>query len=249
MKKLIITIALAFLSVFAFAQTSKVLRPRIEIAQVETEDIKTVAMEVFYMNDESPRMYYLSLGNLSIGGHIVSIEMDPLFELFIPLGNTLDEAIAKMEEIKAMYKMPVKKVKKGSGKKVAVLYADGEITRDGNEIAGEKFAAQIEKLRKDESVKAVVFRVNSPMRPRFSASVSTCVSRGMMSVRLSIFPAHRPRSTGERSLTIQRINIHSLLQEDVVSLGTMTDSPRAEKYPQNASRAFRVSPDRLDAAR
>lgn len=56
----------------------------------------------------------------------------------------------------------VKDVKKGSGKKVAVLYADGEITRDGNEIAGEKFAAQIEKLRKDESVKAVVFRVNSP---------------------------------------------------------------------------------------
>lgn len=106
MKKLIFSLAFAFVTVFAFAQTSKVLRPRIEIAQVETEDIKTVAMEVFYMNDESPRTYYLSLGNLSIGGHIVSIEVDPLFELFIPLGNTLDEAIAKMEEIKAMYKMP-----------------------------------------------------------------------------------------------------------------------------------------------
>ena len=106
MKKLILSLALACVCAFTFAQTSKVLRPRIEIAQVETEDIKTVAMEVFYMNDESPRTYYLSLGNLSIGGHIVSIEADPLFELFIPLGNTLDEAIAKMEEIKALYKMP-----------------------------------------------------------------------------------------------------------------------------------------------
>ncbi len=106
MKKLIIFLALLCVSTISFAQTSKVLRPRVEIAQVETEDIKTVAMEVFYMNDENPRTYYLSLGNLSIGGHIVSIEADPLFELFIPLGNTIDEAIAKMEEIKAMYKMP-----------------------------------------------------------------------------------------------------------------------------------------------
>ena len=54
------------------------------------------------------------------------------------------------------------KVKAGSGDKVAVLYADGEIAREGNQIAGEKFAREIAKLRKDESVKAVVFRVNSP---------------------------------------------------------------------------------------
>ncbi|MBO4340045.1 MAG: signal peptide peptidase SppA [Bacteroidales bacterium] len=55
-----------------------------------------------------------------------------------------------------------KKVKPGSGSKVAVLYADGEISRSGNEIAGEKFAREVEKVRKDESIKAVVFRVNSP---------------------------------------------------------------------------------------
>lgn len=53
-------------------------------------------------------------------------------------------------------------VKMGSGKKIAVLYADGEISRNGNEVAGEKFAAQVAKLRKDDNVKAVVFRVNSP---------------------------------------------------------------------------------------
>ena len=54
------------------------------------------------------------------------------------------------------------KVKAGSGSKIAVLYADGEIAREGSQIAGEKFAREVEKLRKDESVKAVVFRVNSP---------------------------------------------------------------------------------------
>ena len=56
----------------------------------------------------------------------------------------------------------LKEVKKGSGKKIAVLYADGEISRSGNEVAGEKFAAQVAKLRRDDDVKAVVFRVNSP---------------------------------------------------------------------------------------
>ena len=56
----------------------------------------------------------------------------------------------------------LKDVKPGSGKKIAVLYADGEISRNGNEVAGEKFASRIAKLRRDDDVKAVVFRVNSP---------------------------------------------------------------------------------------
>ena len=56
-----------------------------------------------------------------------------------------------------------KKAAKRKGKtKIAVLYADGEIARTGNQIAGEKFAAEVARLRKDESVAAVVFRVNSP---------------------------------------------------------------------------------------
>ena len=49
--------------------------------------------------------------------------------------------------------------------KVAVLYANGEIVDDGDteqNIVGAKFAAQVEKVRKDSTIKAVVFRVNSP---------------------------------------------------------------------------------------
>ena len=48
--------------------------------------------------------------------------------------------------------------------KVAVIYADGEIVMndDGDGSIGNNFAREIAAVRQDESVKAVVFRVNSP---------------------------------------------------------------------------------------
>ena len=49
--------------------------------------------------------------------------------------------------------------------KIAVLYADGEIVMDGNadsNIVGDDLARKFKKLQQDSSVKAVVFRVNSP---------------------------------------------------------------------------------------
>lgn len=51
-----------------------------------------------------------------------------------------------------------------SKKKIAVIYADGDIV-DGYEsanVAGDRFASIISKIRKDESVQAVVLRVASP---------------------------------------------------------------------------------------
>jgi len=57
----------------------------------------------------------------------------------------------------------VEKLRKGpSSRKIAVVYADGEIVRSGSGIVGEKLAAEIAKVRADSTVKAVVFRVNSP---------------------------------------------------------------------------------------
>lgn len=106
MKRIITILIFVCVSAFAFAQSSSILRPRIEIAEVSTEDINTVNLEVFYMNDENPRTYYLSLGHLGIGSDIIQIGFDPVFELFVPLGNTIDEAIAKMTEIKEFYKLP-----------------------------------------------------------------------------------------------------------------------------------------------
>lgn len=48
--------------------------------------------------------------------------------------------------------------------KVAVIYADGQIVMDdkGNGNIGNNFAREIAKARQDSSIKAVVFRVNSP---------------------------------------------------------------------------------------
>ncbi len=51
-----------------------------------------------------------------------------------------------------------------SDKKIAVIYAEGEIV-DGDaveEVAGDRFAKIIKSVREDKSVKAVVLRVNSP---------------------------------------------------------------------------------------
>lgn len=49
-------------------------------------------------------------------------------------------------------------------KKIAVIYADGEIVDgvDETNVDGDRFASIIEKVRKDKTVKAVVLRVNSP---------------------------------------------------------------------------------------
>lgn len=57
-------------------------------------------------------------------------------------------------------------------KKIAVIYADGNIVEgeDPNNISGDRFAGIIAKVRADSSVKAVVFRVNSPGGTVLSAS-------------------------------------------------------------------------------
>ncbi len=47
--------------------------------------------------------------------------------------------------------------------KIAIIYADGEIVSGkGDEISADKFASVLSTVRKDSSIKAVVFRVNSP---------------------------------------------------------------------------------------
>ena len=83
------------------------------------------------------------LCNLS---EVESIEKVP----FMNLGDYAKAKLAKPSKAK---------------EKVAVLYANGEIVLDGDTeqaIVGRAFAAQVEKVRKDSTIKAVVFRVNSP---------------------------------------------------------------------------------------
>ncbi|MCK7537417.1 MAG: hypothetical protein MZV63_43900 [Marinilabiliales bacterium] len=62
-------------------------------------------------------------------------------------------------------KVPVKAVTRKLAKsKIAVLFAEGSIVNgegDDTNIGGNRYAAEMRKLRLDTTVKAVVFRVNS----------------------------------------------------------------------------------------
>lgn len=99
MRKIIACICTAlFLSGAAFAQDS-VIPQRLELVQVG-EDDDEVSLEVFNMPKDGQNQYYLSVGHLGIGDEVLQINFDPLFELFIPLGNTLDEAMQKLELLK-----------------------------------------------------------------------------------------------------------------------------------------------------
>jgi protease-4 len=95
-------------------------------------------------------------------------------------------AYAKMtKDAAAPSKKPATDESKSAGTgrgKVAIIYAEGSIV-DGNgergEIGGVKFAREIRRLRQDDTVKAIVLRVNSPGG---SASASENIAR---EVRLS----------------------------------------------------------------
>lgn len=63
---------------------------------------------------------------------------------------------------------------RGSDNVVAVLYLEGEIVDGWGEltnIGGDRFAAELRQLRKDNDVKAVVLRVNSPGGSAFASEV------------------------------------------------------------------------------
>lgn len=100
MKRFVSTILILACTIAAFAQ-NPVLRQRLEIAEIEINDGER-SLEVFRMEDNG--QYYLSVGNLGIGTDLFQIQFDPLFELFIPLGGTLDESMEKLQDLKAFYK-------------------------------------------------------------------------------------------------------------------------------------------------
>ena len=63
---------------------------------------------------------------------------------------------------------------RGSDNVVAVLYLEGEIVDGEGElsnIGGDRFAAELRELRKDDDVKAVVLRVNSPGGSAYASEV------------------------------------------------------------------------------
>jgi protease-4 len=96
-----------------------------------------------------------------------------------------DDASFRQVSLKTYAKIAKTEQQKGrsSKKRVAVLYAEGEIVdgEGGSEmVGGDRFAKQLRELRQDEEVKAVVLRVNSPGG---SALASEVIQREMIMTR------------------------------------------------------------------
>ena len=79
-------------------------------------------------------------------------------------------ALAQVEKVEDLHLVPLmdyvsaKVTNQGGKDNVAILFADGDIVdgKDYSDIAADRFVAEIDKLRKDKTVKSVVLRVNSP---------------------------------------------------------------------------------------
>ena len=112
MKKILLIVSLLVCSFAAMAQMSK-LPQRLELVTVDLEvgDQGSFLsaeenLEVFNMPIDGVNHYYLSVGHLGIGDMVVQIDFDPIFELFIPLGDTVAESLEYLQKLQALFKGP-----------------------------------------------------------------------------------------------------------------------------------------------
>jgi len=104
MKKVLFILSLLLMPFMASAQNT-VLSQVDEIAQVEDGDGNTV-LNVINLPENGQNHYWLSVGNLGVGNNIVQIQIDPAFELFLPLGDNLTDAVDAVEELFKQSKEP-----------------------------------------------------------------------------------------------------------------------------------------------
>lgn len=104
MKRIICLLATTVLTVAAFAQ-GNLLKQTLEIVEIEVNDGETT-LSVFNMPEGDQNQYFLCVGTLGIGDDFIQLNLDPVFELFIPLGDTLEEAQAILEGFRALAKQP-----------------------------------------------------------------------------------------------------------------------------------------------
>ncbi|MBO4557912.1 MAG: hypothetical protein J5693_04830 [Bacteroidales bacterium] len=102
MKRMICAIAAIFIAVSTFAQTS-LLQQRNSIVEV---DYNNETLEVFSTEKDGQLSYYLSAGRVGIGNEVIQVYIDPLTEIFIPLGNTLADAIKTLQDLQTFCKNP-----------------------------------------------------------------------------------------------------------------------------------------------
>ena len=105
MKRFLTILAFLAIGITAFAQGS--FRKQIRtVSEVDLDD-GAVTLSVFDMPDGDVHQYYLCVGQLGIGDDVIQFNIDPVSQLFIPLGGTLAEAQVKLEEIRGVANMAV----------------------------------------------------------------------------------------------------------------------------------------------
>ena len=102
MKRILVCALATLMTIAAFGQTKKIPQ-RLEISQVEVND-GAVELEVFVMPVGEEKHYYLSVGTVGIGDDLFQLNIDPVSELFVYLGNSLAETLESFEQMKALYK-------------------------------------------------------------------------------------------------------------------------------------------------
>lgn len=102
MKKLFSIIAVLVWTVAAFAQEPR-LPQRLELVEIDVDEGDT-QLEVFSVPVDGQNHYYLSVGNLGFGDAVIQVQLDPLFELFLPLGDTLSDAMDALTQLQDLFK-------------------------------------------------------------------------------------------------------------------------------------------------
>lgn len=103
MKRTVIILVMLVIWIASATAQQPLPHPRLDIAQVSMGE-KEAPLEVFKYSIDGENNYFLSLGNMGIGGKVIQFQIDPLFEFFIPLGKTLDEVTRELEKIQGYCK-------------------------------------------------------------------------------------------------------------------------------------------------
>ena len=104
MKKIASFILALICTIALFAQTGKLPVVK-EIVTVENENTGE-SVEIVNIPIDGVNHYWLHVGNMGIGNKTIQIELDPVYRLYIPLGENVTDAVSCMQELQTLFKEP-----------------------------------------------------------------------------------------------------------------------------------------------
>ena len=100
--KVMLSVLVAMLPMGLFAQQNTL--PLIdEISEIEDSD-GNMSIAVFAYNVDGNTRIYLNVGPLGIGDEVVQVQFDPVYMLYIPLGETFTEAMETLVRMQELFR-------------------------------------------------------------------------------------------------------------------------------------------------